>query len=345
MTICICGGGGLGHTIAGYISAKNKFTVNILTQRPQLWHHRIEITDCYQKTFDGHLAIISDHPEDVIPQSDIILLCLPGFAIEDELRRIKPYLNNRQSIGSVVSSTGFFFIAHKILSPINGLFGFQRVPFISRVDTYGQKASLLGYKKELKLGTEFIFEPDELICSLSEMLDTPIVHTPSYLEVSLSNSNPLLHPARLYNLFKDYKPGIYYPEQFMFYEDWNNTSSELLIACDQEFFQILKKLPVKTEEIIPLLDYYESKDSINLTKKIRSITAFKGLKAPMQFIGPNKYVPDFSNRYFTEDFPFGISIIKQLASCTHTPTPFIDIIIEWGNKFIIASQPNLQFNL
>lgn len=337
MTICICGGGNLGHILAGYIGAKKKFTVNLLTQKPQLWHHHLLVTDCNHKTYQGHLDRISDKAQEVIPQSDIILLCVPGFAIKDELLKIRPYLDKHHIVGSVVSSTGFFFIAHEILPDTVGLFGFQRVPFISRIDTYGQSASLLGYKKELKISTEFISSPNLLATSLFEMLDTPVQLVSHYLEVSLSNSNPLLHPTRLYDLFKDYKPGQYYSKHFLFYEEWNDSSSALLIACDQEFFTILKKLPVRTDGIIPLLDYYESKDSISLTRKIRSIEAFKGLKAPMKYIHPQKYIPDFNNRYFTEDFPFGISIIKQLAVHTNTTTPHIDKIINWGNKFISSA--------
>ncbi len=344
MTICICGGGNLGHILAGYISAKKKFTVNLLTQKPRLWHHNLFITDCNHKIYQGCLNLISDKAQEVIPQSDIILLCVPGFAIEDELLKIRPYLDKHHVVGSIVSSTGFFFIAHKILPDSIGLFGFQGVPFISRIDTYGQSASLLGYKKELKLSTEFIPSPDLLINSLREMLDTPIHLVSHYLEVTLSNSNPLLHPSRLYNLFKDYKPGQYYSKHFLFYEEWDDNSSTLLIDCDREFSSVLKKLPVHTDHIIPLLDYYESKNSISLTRKIRSIEAFKGIKTPMKYIHPQKYIPDFNNRYFTEDFPFGISIIKQLAVYTNTPTPCIDKIITWGNKFI-PSATKFEINI
>ncbi len=109
MTICICGGGNLGHILAGYISAKKKFTVNLLTQKPRLWHHNLFITDCNHKIYQGCLNLISDKAQEVIPQSDIILLCVPGFAIEDELLKIRPYLDKHHVVGSIVSSTGFFF--------------------------------------------------------------------------------------------------------------------------------------------------------------------------------------------------------------------------------------------
>lgn len=70
---------------------------------------------------------------------------------------------------------------------------------------------------------------------LFQLLDTPIEVVPHYLEVSLSNSNPLLHTSRLYNLFQNYREGIYYEKVPLFYEDWTDEDAELLIRCDNEF--------------------------------------------------------------------------------------------------------------
>ena len=52
-----------------------------------------------------------------------------------------------------------------------------------------------------------------------------------------------------------------------FYNSWDEESSELLIACDNEFQQILKALPVRIEPIPTLLEYYDSYDaSIHLAR-------------------------------------------------------------------------------
>ena len=80
--ICICGGGSLGHVIAGYLSAKKEVEVNVLTQRPQLWKHELHISTPEGGTLHGKLSIISDNPEEVLRGTDIVLLCLPGYAIK-----------------------------------------------------------------------------------------------------------------------------------------------------------------------------------------------------------------------------------------------------------------------
>ena len=209
INICICGGGGLGHVIAG-VAAHKGFNVSVLTRHPEQWNPSLLIENCRGNTFSGSLACVTANPAEVIPHSDIVLLCLPGFAIEEELLHIQPFLQEKTCIGSVVSCTGFFFTAYRILGKTASLFGFQRAPFIARVQTYGQKALLLGYKKELQIATVNISKSDILLRTLQEMLDTPVRMLHHFLEASLTNSNPLLHPARLYSLFHTWSRGKTY---------------------------------------------------------------------------------------------------------------------------------------
>lgn len=332
INICICGGGSLGHVIAG-VAGSRGFNISILTRHPEKWHSSLQIKDCQGQTFVTRPASVTDNPAEVIPQADIIWLCLPGFAIEEELLHIRPFLKEGAYVGSVVSCTGFFFTAYRILGEKSQLFGFQRAPFIARVQHYGQSACLLGYKKELQVATYNILQPDFLQHTLQDMLGTPVRLLHHFLEASLTNSNPLLHPARLYALFHDWSEGKTYHEIPEFYNSWDNKSSELLMACDNEFQQILKKLPVPIEPIPPLLEYYESHDASSLTDKIRSIAAFKCIKAPMKETDGG-YVPDFGSRYFTEDFPFGLLIIKSMAEILSIKTPHIDKILLWGQKML-----------
>ena len=147
MRICICGGGNLGHVCAGFL-ANRGHQVSILTTKPERWNQTIEIA-APEGTFRGQLTLVTAKPEEVIPQADIVLICLPGFAIHEEMLQIKPFLSENSIVGSVVSSTGFFFEAFKVLPTYITLFGFQRVPFISRIIEYGRKVELKGYKESL----------------------------------------------------------------------------------------------------------------------------------------------------------------------------------------------------
>ena len=81
-TICICGGGSLGHVIAGYLSAKKDVKVNILTQKPQNWKGELCISTPEGNCLTGKLNIVSSYPEEALHEASIVLLCLPGYAIK-----------------------------------------------------------------------------------------------------------------------------------------------------------------------------------------------------------------------------------------------------------------------
>ena len=96
---------------------------------------------------------------------------------------------------------------------------------------------------------------------------------------------------------------------------------------DAEFFQLLDKLGVHT--LPTLLDYYESDDAVSLTRKIRSIPAFQSITSPMKQV-EGGWVADFGSRYFTEDFPFGLRWIKDLAEQNNLILSNIDKVFSWG---------------
>ena len=345
MNLTICGGGNLGHVVAGF-AASHGHDVQLLTRHPERWSNDLTIDTPDGKTLVGHISRISNRPEDVIPQSDLVLLCLPGYAIADCLKQIAPYLQVKgqssklkapssklKAVGSVVSSTGFFFEAFRILPPSTPLFGFQRVPFIARVGTYGHSAHLLGYKPQLSLAVEQTDDAESLRQQIETLFQTPVQLLSSHYEVSLSNSNPLLHTSRLYSLFKDWHEGVSYARVPLFYEEWTEEAAELYIRMDNELQALLAQLPVRPGSIPTVLDYYESTDASSLARKLRSIEAFKGILSPMKEVEGN-YVPDFQSRYFTEDFPYGLAIVHRLMHEKGIPSPTIDTIFDWGMAFL-----------
>ncbi len=339
-TVCICGGGGLGHTIAASIS-NNGYQVNLLTGHPDQWSNRIQVKDCNNTIINGEITKISDRPEEVIPSSDIILLCVPGYLVQKTLHTIAPYINNNIEIGTVISSGGFFWMARHELGTEQRLFGFQRVPYISRVKEYGKSAELKGYKSQLKIGGNKNSDLNRLASFFTKALGTPTIVLGHYLEATLTNSNPILHPSRIYGMLSPIKANLY-DKEFLFYEEWDNRSSEVLIGCDSEFQKILSRLPIHQEEIPPLLQYYESADATSLTRKIRSIEAFKGIKMTMVAHG-DKFEVDYTNRYFTEDVPYGLLIIKSLGVLLGEETPMIDQVILWmqkqmGKRYLVNRQ-------
>ena len=329
INFCICGGGSLGHVIAGYLGANADVRVSMLTQRPQLWKNDIEVYTPEQTIIHGHIHTISSNPEDVIPQANIILLCLPGFAIKQQLQLIKPYVKSTTFVGSVFSSTGFFFNAMEILNEDVPLWGFQRVPFICRTREYGQSANLLGYKSNLNIAVERTDEKEDFRLLIEKLFNTPVSLLNNFYEATLTNSNPLLHTSRLYTMFGASNEGRTFPRMILFYEEWTEEAGQLLIDMDEEFFRLLEVLPVKPNYLPRILEYYESHDARSLAQKLSSIQGFKGITSPMKQTAQG-WIPDFASRYFTEDFPYGLHFIWQLAKEKGIATPKIDMVYQWG---------------
>ena len=329
MTVCICGGGSLGHVVAGYLGAKEWVRVNVLTRRPCEWQHRLEIYTPENKSVVADINVVSHNPEETVADADVVILCLPGYAIKDELLKIKRHVKQGAFVGTVFSSTGFFFEALDVFDTSVALWGFQRVPFIARTREYGKSANLLGYKAAHNIAVENCDNKEEFRICIERLFDRPTRLLNNHYEASFTNSNPILHPSRLYSLFADWNENVYYDHRFLFYEEWDDVASHHLISMDRELFAVLRNLPVSKDFLVPILEYYESNDTESLTRKIRSISGFKGIKTPM-IERDNGWQPDLKSRYFQEDFTYGLRYIYETAHRIGVNVPVMDRIYSWG---------------
>ena len=46
--------------------------------------------------------------------------------------------------------------------------------------------------------------------------------------------------------------------------------------------------------------------------------------------GLGNYIPDFQSRYFTEDFPYGLAIVRQQMQEHRMDAPNIEKVYQWG---------------
>ena len=328
MRICICGGGGLGHTCAAVLSNKKDVTVDLLTNRPEKWSHEYVVHLPEGSALTGKLNVVTNAPEEVIPNADWVFLCLPAFLVEKTILQIKPYLKSSTIVGAVVGNTGFFIYCHQHLPAIQPLFSFQRVPYVSRVVHYGKEANLLGYRDQLIMATENIEDREDFRAKVEYLFGEETVLADSFYEVTLSNSNPILHTGRLYTMWKDWN-GKPFDRCSLFYKEWTLEASQLEIEMDREFFALLKKLNVSTKHIATLLEHYESTDAEGMTNKLRSIESLSTIQSPMKQVDGG-WVPDFESRYFTEDFPYGLKTIYDLAQHNNVFCPHIEEVYQWG---------------
>ena len=338
--ICVCGGGNLGHVVAGFVASRGRFDVAVLTRHPERWNRQLLIKRPGNAwPLLSTLSMVTSDVREALDGTELVVLCQPGYSIGPVLQQLRDHLDKKTFVGSVVSSTGFFQQAMRLLPPSQPLFGLQRVPFIGRTEEYGHTARLMGYKESLRVAVEQTWRREEVRQTMELMFATPTKLMGNWYEVALSNSNPLLHPARLYDLWGDYRKGQCWQRRPLFYEEWTERAASDYINMDNELQQLLAVLPVAKDCIPTVLDYYESRDAASLAAKLRSIEAFKGIEAPMTAV-EGGFVPDFQSRYFTEDFPYGLDLLRQLAREKGISTPTMDRIWDWGEQM---SEGNLAY--
>ena len=187
------------------------------------------------------------------------------------------------------------------------------------------KESIINSLKDFQEIRISIQDKEDFRIMIETLFLTPTNLLNHYLEASLSNSNPLLHTSRLYSLWNNWTESEVYDHTVLFYDEWTDEASDLLIQMDREFMTLLDRLPVDKLQIPSILTYYGSTDICSLTQKIRSINAFKSIEAPMIQV-ESGWIPDFNSRYFTEDFPFGLRFIKEEAENYNIQTPMKNLI-------------------
>jgi len=166
---------------------------------------------------------------------------------------------------------------------------------------------------------------------LESMLGIPTERLPNYLAVSLTPANALIHPSRLFSLFRDWKKGVTYPRKIRFYPEWDTVATEVYLACGDEVQAIIGKLPLDLSSVKPILEQYKATSAVEITRQIRSSPALRKIQTPLIRRG-NSYQPDFEHRFFTEDISHGLVSLRSIADLAGVPTPMIDEILCWAQK-------------
>ncbi|MBA1443725.1 MAG: NAD/NADP octopine/nopaline dehydrogenase family protein [Chromatiales bacterium] len=330
--IAICGGGNVAHVLAGLLSQRKGLEIRVLTRKPDLWGESIRVLDDQNRSTTGRPHLISNQASEVISGADLVILALPAYARAAVLSMIAPHLTGNVWVGSLPGSGGFDWLAQKALRGASAnvsIFGAQRVPHISRIIHYGSEVLGCAKKEGIAIAAIPRSRCSEIASILEDLLQMPVSCLNNFLEITLATSNPILHPARMYTLFHDYKRDRFWQESILFYEGWDDAASELLVRMDREVHDIFTHIPLDLSYILPLLEHYGVRNAQELTHKISGITSFKGIPTPM-LETENGFVPDFQSRYFSEDIPFGLLIIKGVAAITGTPTPLIDTVLTWA---------------
>lgn len=337
MNVCIVGGGNIGTTLACYIKHHNQnFSVSIYTRRPDQFTQIIKCNDWEGGfSFEERLDCISNDPSVAAAHANIVFIALPHFAVEKAFADIAPYVSCDAYIGVLPGGGGCEFFFNKYFSSKQTLFGFQRVPFTAKLEKYGRETNLKSWKPFSVVGTQRKERADSA-CELIQLCGLKTKKAPNYLSIALTPTNPILHTSRTYELFGSHDKNYIYPEKLKFYVGWTDEASHTMLAMDSELHDLLNHIEeIDTSSILPLTEHYEAPTIQDMTRKINSIPTFQSVYAPMIKANDNSgFITDVSSRMFTEDFPWGLAIIRSYFSIFGVKAPTMDILLNWYSQYM-----------
>ncbi|MBQ8000215.1 MAG: NAD/NADP octopine/nopaline dehydrogenase family protein [Ruminococcus sp.] len=329
MKITVIGAGNIGTQFAVSFAAKGH-DVTIYASKPERLSSVMSIVDENDNiTATAEIVSVTNDMSEAVKDADYVFVTHPAFLLKSTANAMYNHIQKGTRIVVVPGTGGAEFFFKKLIDKGAELFGLQRVPAVARLREYGKSVCVTGARPELHLAgipAEHLSDTANL---LEDVFGVPCAELPNYLCVTLTPSNPILHTTRLRTEFADYKEGVFYPRNVLFYEEWAQESSELLFACDDELQQVCRALnKLNLKDVKSLKEHYESDTPEKLTRKIRSIKSLQGLGSPM-IETEDGFIPDFSSRYFTADFPYGLAILVQIAEVAGVEVPYMAETLNW----------------
>lgn len=332
MKVTIVGGGNVGTQFAVHFAEKGN-DVYIRTSKPDKFDRTLKIVDHNNNVIhSAKIVKATASNEEAFKDADLIFITVPSFAMKTVAKQVMPYLKCGSMVGIIPGNGGGELAFKDALAKGAIIFGMQRVPSVARLVKYGEVVRATGYRSKLyvaSLPNKYTTKIKELI---STTFDMSCGELPNYLDLTLTPSNPILHTTRLYTLFNDYVPGKTYERIPLFYEEWDNKTTELLFKCDAEVQNLCKELKDFDLRGVKSLKIHYENDTLNgFTHKIQTIEGFKGLPTPTIKKG-TRFIPNLRSRYFTADFNFGLNIFIQMSKMYGVKMPNCQRIIDWYNN-------------
>ncbi len=340
--ITVVGGGNIGTQFACVCASKG-YDVTMWCSRPEAFSKDLVIVNENEQITSGTLHAVTDSPETAVKNCDFMFVTYPAFMLRSLAETILPYVHEGLYICVIPGTGGAEFAFQECIKKGAVLCGLQRVPAVARLEEYGKRVRCEGLRDRLFIGSVPSAYAEDLSEFMSYLWGIPCSALPNYLNVTLTPSNPILHTTRLRTLFRDYTAEKVYDRNPLFYGEWSDDSSELMMACDEELQNMCRKLDqMDLANVRSLKLHYESDTVPAMTAKIRSIKSLHNLNSPM-IQTEEGWLPDFKSRYFTADFPYGLAILEELADILGEEAPNIRSTMNWYRQVTgDCSRLNLQ---
>lgn len=355
--LVVCGGGSSAHTLIPLLK-DSIFDVSILTSKPEKWRNKIDLEwhDPYGKVlgkYSNSIEKASKDPQELIPQADYIVLCMPVHKYRVCLHEIAPFINKDKTVfvGTVYGQAGFNWMVDEIKeqqSLYNVVtFAFGLLPWICRIIEYGR----IGVTYGGKTVNYAACYPQKYFNQLNEELFENIGfkwfgkgHTEqsdNFISLTLSVDNQIIHPSRCYSLNKIHGNSWNAKEDVpMFYRDFDDYSAEMLKRLDDDYSRIRNAIKEKfpNKSFRHMLDYHAlehfsyKSTSVNIKDSFVNSPTLTAIGTPVRQNCQGKWELDSDGRFFMDDIYYGVMIAKWMAEKLSIKVPTIVEILRWAER-------------
>lgn len=289
---------------------------------------------------------ISKDAGEVVPECNVLIMPLPSFAYPSVFKDLKPHLKPGTFIGITPGQGGFDWVARSVLGEemvkTLNFFAIMPMPLNCRITDFGKQVHVQVLKKKYKVGAlpaTATADCCSITASLFQASTEPLSHL---LAATMYPINAIIHPQRVFRICQRWRPGRVLPENPLFYETMDTASAGLMDAVNVELQMIgdkikdLSGVDLAIPHIKDFLGWVYEDDKPDLTSTqsfFATAPAYKGFRSPLIKEGDG-WVPDFKNRYFTEDIPLGLCIYKGIADIVGFDTPVMDMVMYWAQGYM-----------
>ena len=376
--LVVCGGGNSAHILIPFLK-ESIFDVYVYTSRPDQWSKTIALewqnaTGKVLDTCKGDIVAASDSAEELFPDADYVVFCMPVHQYRVALHKIAPYLNRSKNVFlcTLYSQGGWNWMVDEIKLE-HGLdnivtFAFGLIPWICRIKDYGHSGVVYGVQKYANFACA---HPKQYFAQISKELIEPICHndivyerveqSDIFISLTFSADNQIIHTSRCLGLYKvNGKEWNNKEDVPWFYKDWDDLSADILRDVDLEYTKIRNGIRSR----YPELDFSYMRDYMELERfgynsKITDIKSsfsdfgtLDAIPTPVIQNAKGTWEIDKNHRFFLDDIYYGNCIAKWMAEQMEIETPTINEILRWAqdvrqeriideNNHLILNSPDL----
>jgi opine dehydrogenase len=323
--IAILGAGNVGKAIAGHLALQGH-EVRLYNR----WESELEPLRARGGIeLDGEIsgigrpAVLTTSIPEAIEATPLVLVTAPAFAHRFLSEQLAKHLSTDQV---VVFQPAVLGSSLELLTLVSGVGRPQGITAETETSLYTCRATAPGkvYIGAVKLSVRVAAVPPSETGVVLELLDTyfpgRFAEGQDVLTIGLANSNPVYHcPPSILNF-----AGVEQGEDRALHELVTPGIADVIDALDKERMTLGRALGVELRSFWDFLKAAYAVSSGDLVERIQAGYGRQAFRAPAST----------SNRYFTEDIPFGLVTWSSLGRALRIDMPITDALITVANRLL-----------